>query len=140
MDPFVYLPLHEQVILDPEGGYPLVDYLGDIQAGLFAELTASTPQVEPLRRELQRHYLATLAQRLLALKGDPSVSQGTPFDNFGTGRGTDLRGAARFNLTRLAATVEAAIPNATDAATQAHLADLRTQIEGILDGSIYAGQ
>lgn len=140
LDPFIYLPLHEQVILDPGGGYPLVDYLGDIQAGLFAELTDGAPQVEPLRRELQRHYLATLAQRLIALKGDASVSQGTPFDNFGTGRGTDLRGAVRFNLTRLAATVEAAIPNATDAATQAHLADLRAQIEGVLDGSIYVGQ
>lgn len=140
LDPLIYLPLYEQVILDPEGGYPLVDYLGDIQAGLFAELTDGTPQVEPLRRELQRHYLATLTQRLIALNGDASVSQGTPFDNFGTGRGTDLRGATRFNLIELAATVKAAIPNTTDAATQAHLADLLAQIEGILDGSIYAGQ
>jgi hypothetical protein len=36
--------------------------------------------------------------------------------------------------------VEAAMPEAADATSQAHLADLRTQIRGILDGSGSAGQ
>ena len=140
MDPRIYTVLSEQVILDPERAYPLVDYVGDIQAGIFEELTDSTPRVDSLRRDLQRHYLATLTRRLIAIHGGADVSQGTPQDNFFSGRETDLRGAVRFNLVKLAATVEAATPNATDAATQAHLADLLAQIEGILNGSIYAGQ
>lgn len=36
--------------------------------------------------------------------------------------------------------VEAAMPHATETTTQAHLADLLTQIEDILDGSIYLGR
>jgi hypothetical protein len=132
-----YLLLNEQAILDPEGAYPVVEFLGDLQAGLFAELTEGTPTVDALRRDLQRHYLATLAQRLIAFNSIDVNPKATPLDVFLTGRGTDMVGAVRFNLLQLADTVEAALPNAADATTQAHLTDLLAQIQRILDGSIY---
>ena len=133
---FRYNLLAEQAVLDPANAYPLVDYLGDIQAGLFAELQDPAPQVDPMRRALQRHYLTVLAQQMQAFDGpsDPSVTGAAAFLH-SDGQGTDLRAAARYNLARLAGALEAALPAAADATTAAHLADLHATIAEMLGGA-----
>ena len=132
---FRYNLLAEQAVLDPANAYPLVDYLGDIQAGLFVELQDPAPQVDPMRRALQRHYLAVLAQQIAAFD-QPAGAQAAGVGAFlqSDGQGTDLRAAARYNLERLAGAIEAAAPTAADTTTAAHFADLHATIEEILGG------
>ncbi len=135
LDGFRYKLLSEQAILVPADAYPLVAYLGDIQAGLFEEIRSDAPQIDPVRRQLQRRYLATLAMQVQVF--DESAPRGlerTKVFLESDGQGTDLRAAVRYNLTRLAGEIEAALPAAADATTAAHLADLLATIHDILAG------
>jgi len=102
--------------------YLLVDYLAAVQDGLFAELKAEAPQIDPMRRTLQRSYLDILEQQM---------------DAGWTG---DVRAAARWNLQKLAEAIKAVEAKSSDTTTAAHLADLRNQIEVILEGSKQSGQ
>ncbi len=97
--------------------YLLVDYLAEVQDGLFMELNAEAPQVDPMRRALQRSYLDVL---------EAQMNEGW------TG---DVRAAARWNLQTLAEAIDAAAAKSSDTMTAAHLADLQNQIETILAGS-----
>jgi hypothetical protein len=109
----------EQLGTDP---YLLVDYLAAVQEGLFAELKAEAPQIDPMRRTLQRSYLDILEEQM---------------DAGWTG---DVRAAARWNLQTLAEAIQAAEAKSGDTTTAAHLADLHNQIEVILEGSKQSGQ
>ena len=102
--------------------YLLVDYLAAVQAGLFAELEAAAPQIDAMRRALQRNYLNLLE---------------TQMNDGWTG---DVRAAARWNLQRLAEAIQAAEAKSSNTTTAAHLADLQNQIEVILEGSKQSGQ
>lgn len=62
----VYKQIMDATILEPEIAYPLSEYLGDVQDGLFAELKMDRPVVDAILRMLQRHYLTTL-KKLLAV-------------------------------------------------------------------------
>lgn len=131
-----YHLLEEQALLDPGQGYPLVEYLGDIQAGIFEELQADVPVIDPLRRSLQRHYLAALASQLRAYEVVEESESTVPALALltATGPGTDLRAAVRYNLAQLAGQVQAAQERTSDLTTAAHLADLAAAIETILSG------
>lgn len=96
--------------------YLLVDYLAELQDGLFAELQAATPQIDPLRRSLQRSYLDLLQEQMNA------------------GWTGDVRAAARWNLQKLLASLDAVAAQSGDVTTSAHLADLSNQINTILEG------
>ncbi len=98
------------------GAYLLVDYLAELQDGLFAELKQAAPQIDPMRRALQRTYLETLQWQM------------------GDGSNSDVRAAARWNLQKLLDTLKAVDAQTSDATTSAHLADLRNQIKMILEG------
>ncbi|MCE7985451.1 MAG: DUF5117 domain-containing protein [Caldilinea sp. CFX5] len=102
--------------------YLLIDYLADVQDGLFAELNAAAPQIDPMRRALQRSYLDLLEEQMT------------------TGWTGDVRAAARWNLQKLAEAIKAAEAKSSDTTTAAHLADLHNQIATILDGSEQSGQ
>ena len=102
--------------------YLLIDYLADLQDGLFAELKAEAPQVDAMRRTLQRSYLDVL---------EAQMNEGW------TG---DVRAAARWNLQTLAEALKAAEAKSSDTTTAAHLADLQNQIETILEGSKQSSQ
>ena len=138
----LYEVMNEHAILDPAAAYPLVEYLGDVQAGLFDELQAGAPQIDAMRRQLQRHYLAKLAEQLAGFDSEvaPSINLITGRENYvqeflsAQGQGTDLRAAVRYNLKILAGEIEAALPAAADITTQAHLADLLDTIDSILSG------
>lgn len=136
-----YELLYEQEILDSTAAYPLVDYLGDVQVGLFAELRESEPQIDAMRRELQRHYLTKLAEQLAGFDTEttPSIDLYTGNEDYALsflisqGQGTDLRAAVRYNFKQLADEIETALPAAADTSTAAHLADLLDTIDDIID-------
>jgi len=98
--------------------------------GLFNELEAESPRVDPLRRSLQRGYVDRLMSSLDdsgAGADDPSAQVQAILGATSTDL-SDMRAAARMNLARLQGALDAAIPNTTDPATLAHLEDLRAQI------------
>ena len=115
LDPLRYGLLDEQAVVDPANAYALLDYLGDVQDGVFEELRGASVQVDAIRRQLQRHYLARLFAQVRA-------------DDLET----DLAGAARASLVRLDAALAAALPKAADATVAAHLTALRFSIDGLL--------
>ncbi len=102
--------------LNSADAYLPIDYLAELQAGLFAELKQDAPLIDPLRRDLQRIYVDTL--------------QGYVDSDYSG----DLRGAARWNLQKLLRELNAAEANSGNTPTRAHLADLSNQIETILEG------
>ena len=113
----IYGLLREQEVLDAENAYPLVEYVGDVQAGLFEELSERVVEVDPLRRQLQRRYLTKLKGQLAAFEGDSAGGLGGLLGGdtaasflLSEGQGTDLRGAVRVNLESLLDQVEAAHP------------------------------
>ncbi len=109
------MSLATAVHLDSADAYQPVDYLSDLQAGLFAELQQEIVVIDPLRRDLQRSYVTTLQMHA----GE---------DDFAG----DLRGVARHAMQKLLPELKAAELNSGDLATSAHLADLSSQIERFL--------
>lgn len=106
--------LAEAEQLDGAGAYLPIDYLAELQAGLFAELAQAAPQIDPLRRTLQHTY----AEVLLFYAG-PEFSG-------------DLRSATRWSLAQLLPELQDAAGRSSHVATQAHLADLTRVIEAAL--------
>ena len=51
--------LDEGEMLNSADAYLPIDYLAELQAGLFAELKQDVPLIDPLRRDLQRTYVDT---------------------------------------------------------------------------------
>jgi hypothetical protein len=125
--------LFDAEVLSGDKAYTVVELVGDVQAGLFSELKADAPKVDPLRRNLQRVYLDLLKKEFDA-EAPPSGPGGRPLPLFGddAGRVTELRAVARVALGRLEKQIVAAQPKAKDAATQAHLEDLLAEVRAIL--------
>ena len=121
MEPGRLARLGEGEQLNSADAYLPIDYLAELQAGLFAELKQDAPLIDPLRRDLQRIYVDTL--------------QGYVDSDYSG----DLRGAARWNLQKLQRDLNAAEANSGNTTTRAHLADLSDQIETILEGAAGGG-
>jgi hypothetical protein len=103
--------LAEAEQLDGADAYLPIDYLAELQAGLFAELAQDAPQIDPLRRALQHTYV-----RELLFYASPEFSG-------------DLRSAARWTLAQLLPELQEAEARSGNVATRAHLADLIRVIE-----------
>ena len=56
--------LFDSEILDPKSSYSTGQFLRDLQSGLWSELGQKQPKIVPLRRALQRAYLAHLKSEL----------------------------------------------------------------------------
>ena len=110
--------LTEHEAVDGAAAYRPVDFLADVRKGVFAELdAASGVKVDAYRRNLQRAYLDSLAEKL---NGRAPVTD-------------DTRGLVRSELRSLSADVTKALAKTTDRATRAHLDDVKDQIAKILD-------
>jgi hypothetical protein len=107
-------------VLDPDGAYAALQFLTDVQDGVWTELKDKQPAVDVLRRNLQRAYLEHLKQEL------------EPKDGKEAARGTDLRAVARFALKDLADRIASAGQRTQDAITRVHLLDCQREIELIL--------
>ena len=136
----IYKQIMDATILEPEIAYPLADYLGDIQQGLFTELKLKKPVVDSVMRTLQRHYLTTMKRLLAAYETetDPAILKmletlGIPKDqlefSMSSGQGTDFRNAARTVLRILRGELVTALKNCSDITTKAHLEDLLSEAD-----------
>jgi hypothetical protein len=94
--------------------YLPAEYLAEIQAGLFAEQQEDVVLVDPLRRNLQRSYVATLQSHA---------------ENRYAG---DLRSVARYALQQLLPELQGAAARGANVATSAHLSGLMAEIETFL--------
>ncbi|HRP07540.1 MAG TPA: zinc-dependent metalloprotease [Gemmatimonadales bacterium] len=112
--------------------YTLSEYLGDLRSGLFGELGAGRVDVDVYRRNLQRSYLDQINSQL-----NPPPATGAAASAFAASRppewGNDVRAMFRSELRSIDQMAARAQGRAANAMTRVHLADLRTEIEKILD-------
>ena len=125
-------------IQDAEHAYTVGELVGDVQAGLWKELSADAPKVDPLRRNLQRSYLDVLKAEFEPTQAAGSVVIPSPrrapiLDFGGPSRVFELRAVARVALKDLKKEIEAAAPKTKDAVTKAHLEDSLSVIDEVLD-------
>lgn len=107
--------LIEQEALEGAKAYPPAEFLADVRKGVFQELASPQVKIDAFRRDTQRAYLTLMGQRL----------------NGRTAASDDARALIRAELRALAAQASKSAP--ADAATRAHLEDVRDQIAKILD-------
>ena len=110
------------------GTYTLAEYMSDLHAGVWGELTQGRVAVDIYRRNLQRAYL----DRINAELNPPAPSATAPKP---TGWGSDVRAMYRAELRTIDQQAARAQSRAADAITRVHLADVRAEIEKILDAS-----
>lgn len=120
-------------------GYSLIEFMTDLQTGIFKELTTNKP-VDLFRRNLQKAY----AEKLIAVLNTPASAGGgaAPFSGagfrFNPGPVTDIRksdimSVVRGQLVGLQRSIAAAVPRQTDTMSRYHLADLQARIQQALD-------
>ncbi|MBL8177668.1 MAG: zinc-dependent metalloprotease [Bryobacterales bacterium] len=112
--------LVEQEALDGPQSYRPIDFLTDLRKGLWKELSSPAVKIDAFRRNLQRGYLDTLAERL----------NGTARAN------DDQRPFFRSELKKLSSELTAAMARSTDPSTRSHLDDAKDLIARILDPKI----
>ncbi|HEX5271927.1 MAG TPA: zinc-dependent metalloprotease [Gemmataceae bacterium] len=124
-------------VLAPDKSYTAMEFLGDVQNGVWSELQVSQPTIGVCRRQLQRAYLEHLKNELnpkeatggrVAFPADEDMRVYTAGS-----RDTDFRAVARAALHTLAERLDRAIPQARDGMTRAHLEDCRREVELILN-------
>ena len=120
-------------------GYTLIEFMTDLQNGVFSELT-SGKAIDVFRRDLQKVY----AEKLISVLNTPPASGAgaTPFSGagfrFNPGpvmdiRKSDILSVVRGQLTGLQRTLGTATPRQTDAMSRYHLADLQARIRQALE-------
>jgi len=122
-----------QLVDGGQNAYPATAFLTDVRNGIFSELRGGNVRVDPVRRQLQRNYVATMARKI-----SPPESSGnaSPFAQQAPAPGSsDVRALARGELNTLDGQLRAAIGRTNDRATLLHLQDLRKEIERTLDPS-----
>lgn len=123
-------------LLTPDKAYTAMEFVTDLQDGLFSELKGDAPKVDPLRRQLQRAYLDILRAEFqlpaAAANPDPVLPGRRGGSLGGSGGASELRAVGRVTLGNLAAQLEAAKKKAKDPQTVAHLDDLHSEIVALL--------
>ena len=113
--------LVEQETLDGEAAYKAIDFLADVRKGVWGEVYGDGPAVvDAYRRNLQRAYVETLAERV----------------NGSAAAADDARAFFRGELKTLDADLKSALAKAADRATKLHIEDIQTQIARALDPSV----
>ena len=119
-------------VLAPDKAYTAMELVADLQAGIWSELKAEHPKVDPLRRGLQRAYLDRLKGELDRKDSAPQpIIIRSPRE---TDSGKPVRPApvARSTFRDLSKTIAAALPRVLDPQTKAHLEDVIAEIEAAL--------
>lgn len=117
--------------------YPLAEFLSDVRTGMFSELRGSNVRVDAYRRGLQRIYIEAMIGKLTA--GGPASPRVSSSHQTGLvytappRPTTDVKSMIRMELQTLDGQLAAAQSRTSDAATRAHLADARWQIEKAFD-------
>jgi len=114
--------LVEQEALDGAAAYRALDFLTDVRKGVWSEVYGTAPvKVDPYRRNLQRAYVETLADRV----------------NGRLAAVDDTRAFFRGELKALDADLDAATARAGDRTSRLHIDDIRNQIARALDHTVY---
>jgi hypothetical protein len=119
----------------PEHAYSAIEFLNDVQDGVWSELKQGSVAVDVCRRGLQRAYLDHLKSELNP-KDAPAARPAIPGSEgifSATNRDTDFRAVARAALKDLAERLDSAVPRARDSMTRVHLQDCRREVELILN-------
>lgn len=120
--------LSEQAEFD-SNSYPLLEALEDIRKGIWSELYKSgTNNIDAFRRNLQREYLSSIAS-MFEEDTQGGGFRGPTLDI----KDSDIRPALRHELTELRKDVTSNISSRLNAETRAHLNDILTRIDTILD-------
>jgi Met-zincin/Domain of unknown function (DUF5117)/Domain of unknown function (DUF5118) len=106
----------QQDSTSPSGPYRPEQFLADVRRTVFRELESPSPVIDAYRRNLQRGYVALLAQRI----NQRDVSD-------------DTRPLFRGELNLLSDEISRALPKTAKRETRLHLEDLQHQIEMALD-------
>ncbi len=112
--------------------YSAMDLVGDVQAGVWSELKSERPQVDALRRNLQRGYLEILKGELLA-KDDGAGVTIIVVGEDAPGKNGDFRAIARSAVAELKGQIESALARTQDNMTRIHLQDCRREVESMLE-------
>jgi hypothetical protein len=128
--------LADAELLSPDKAYTAVELVADLQDGIFSELKADAPKIDPLRRQLQRAYLDLMKAEFApasaaASTGGPVLPRGLELPTASRGS-SELRAVARLSLAALGKQLDAAKGKAKDPLTAAHLADLSSEIAELL--------
>jgi hypothetical protein len=128
--------LFDAEVLLGDKAYTPVELVDDLQAGIFSELQAAEPKIDPIRRQLQRAYVDILRNEFTPAP-DTTGSPTAPalprrFAGLGGGTISELRAVARVALARLEKELGTAKAKTKDPATAAHLGDLQSEIRAIL--------
>lgn len=110
--------LTDQEAMSGAKAYTVSSLVADVTNGAWSELGTAHPQIDLVRRGLQRNYLRII---------DTKINVAAPSS-------TDVKMNALAALKGLAKRIDAALPKTTDAATKMHLVASRRDIEKIMDG------
>ena len=108
--------LVEQAAVDKGDVYEPVAFLADLRDGIWRELGANAPVIDPFRRNTQRAYLDVFDARI----HDEET-------------GDEMRALLKGELRTLDAMAGRAIERTRDTATRMHLLDVRDQVARTLD-------
>ena len=115
--------------------YKLTDYLSDLKAGIWTELTTKKP-IDVYRRNLQKNYLNQLINVVKSASTMvPGMKMGGDAAAFATFANTDIVSILKIHLTSLRASIKATIPTTTDTMTRYHLQDVAERISDVLDNN-----
>ena len=107
--------------------YTLAEMLADLRTGVWRELSAPQPRIDPYRRNLQRAFLEA-AQRVISPPTAPTKAAVPVVRPTG-----DARAVLRGELAEIDRAVQNAIGRTQDGMTRLHLRDVRMEIDGILN-------
>ena len=120
-------------LMSPDKAYTAMEFVTDLQAGIWSELKADHPKVDPLRRSLQRVYIDRLKGELDHKDSAPQpIIVRSPHETDSAGGLSDLRAVARSTLRDLSKTISATLPKVQDPATKAHFEDVLAEIDAAL--------
>lgn len=128
--------LFDAAVLEPEGAYSADQFLKDLQSGIWSELDKPNPKIVPLRRALQRAYLAHMKNELAEKKAAATVTASPRRSRSRGSRSSnesDFRAVARLALRDLAGRIDKALPKTADPLSHAHLEDCRRELQTILE-------
>jgi hypothetical protein len=115
--------LVEEEALDGDVAYKPLDFLADVRKGVWTEVYGDgAVVVDAYRRNLQRAYIETLADRV----------------NGRTAASDDARAFFRGELKTLDADLKSALAKTSDRPTKLHLEDIQMQVAHALDPAIQA--
>lgn len=133
LDPQRLTRLVESELLHPDEAYPPAEMLSDLRHGLWQEITQAQT-IDPIRRNLQRGYIAQM-DTLMTREFSPPSEEQREYMIFTdvTISQSDIRAYVRGELQALDQEIDRALPGIEDRTTRLHLEDIQVRIEEILD-------